>query len=165
MEQHRLRKSGQFHVRRTFQEGQFHSAQDAHVLPASNTLPTFLLKELKAWRLACPKGKHDLVFPNLDGQAHEPRESTAAGLLSSAQKRAGLRRIRFHDLRHTFAEPDDQQRRGHRSRFPRLMGHANASITLNIYSHMKFRASTIPAVIAWPHWFLETKWKQKRNRT
>jgi integrase len=52
-----------------------------------------------------------------------------------ALKRAGIRRIRFHDLRHTFASlmisnGEDIVR------VSRLMGHANASITLNVYSHM-----------------------------
>lgn len=46
-----------------------------------------------------------------------------------------VRRIRFHDLRHTFASliisnGEDIVR------VSRLMGHANASITLNVYNHM-----------------------------
>jgi integrase len=52
-----------------------------------------------------------------------------------ALRRAGLRKIRFHDLRHTFASlmisnGEDIVR------VSRMMGHANASITLNIYSHL-----------------------------
>jgi integrase len=52
-----------------------------------------------------------------------------------ALSRAGIRKTRFHDLRHTFASlmicnGEDIVRA------PRLMGHSNASFTLNIYSHM-----------------------------
>ena len=52
-----------------------------------------------------------------------------------ALKRAGIRRIRFHDLRHTFASlmisnGEDIVR------VSRLMGHANASFTFNVYCHM-----------------------------
>jgi integrase len=52
-----------------------------------------------------------------------------------ALKRAGIRRIRFHDLRHTFASlmisnGEDIVR------VSRLMGHANASFTFNTYCHM-----------------------------
>ena len=126
-------KSGQFHVRRTFKEGQFHPPK-TRTSYRRLTLPTFLIKELKVWRLACPKGKHDLVFPNLDGKPMSHANLLQRGFYS-ALKRAGLRRIRFHDLRHTFASlmisnGEDIVR------ISRLMGHANASITLNIYSHM-----------------------------
>jgi hypothetical protein len=46
-----------------------------------------------------------------------------------------LRKIRFHDLRHTFASlmlanGEDVVR------VSRLLGHANPTITLNVYSHM-----------------------------
>lgn len=52
-----------------------------------------------------------------------------------ALKRAGIRRIRFHDLRHTFASlmisnVEDIVR------VSRLMGHANASFTFNVYCYM-----------------------------
>src|SRR5579863_1842817 len=52
-----------------------------------------------------------------------------------ALKRAGIRRIRFHDLRHTFASlmisnGEDIVR------VSRIMGHSTASFTLNVYSHM-----------------------------
>ncbi len=52
-----------------------------------------------------------------------------------ALKRAGIRRIRFHDLRHTFtslmiSSGEDIVR------VSRLMGHANASFTFSTYCHM-----------------------------
>ena len=126
-------KNGQFHVRRTFRENQFQK-------PKTRTsyrrlcLPTFLLKELKVWRLACPHSPHDLVFPNLDGRPMRHANLLQRGFYP-ALERAGLRRILFRDLRHTFASlmisnSEDVVR------VSRFMGHANASITLNVYSHM-----------------------------
>lgn len=52
-----------------------------------------------------------------------------------ALKRAGIRRIRFHDLRHTFASLMNSNGEDI-VRVSRLMGHATASFTLNVYSHM-----------------------------
>ena len=126
-------KSGQFHVRRTFKEGKFHEPK-TRTSYRRLTLPTFLVKDLKVWRLACPKGKHDLVFPNLDGKPMSHANLLQRGFYP-ALKRAGLKRIRFQDLRHTFASlmisnGEDIVR------ISRLMGHANISTTLNIYSHM-----------------------------
>jgi integrase len=98
------------------------------------SLPTFLLKELKVWRLACPHSPYDLIFPNLDGQPMSHSNLMQRGFFPALQ-RAGISRIRFHDLRHTFASlmisnGEDILR------VSRLMGHATASFTLNVYSHM-----------------------------
>lgn len=86
------------------------------------------------WRLACPNGPYDLIFPNLDGQPMSYTNFMRRGFYP-ALKRAGVKRIRFHDLRHTFASllisnGEDVVR------VSRLMGHAHASFTLNVYSHM-----------------------------
>ena len=126
-------ESGQFHVRRTFREGRFQEPK-TRTSYRRLSLPTFLLKELKVWRLACPNSPYDLMFPNLDGQPMSYSNLMRRGFYP-ALKRAGVRRIRFHDLRHTFASlmisnGEDIVR------VSRLMGHANASFTLNVYSHM-----------------------------
>jgi len=126
-------ESGEFRVRRAFREGHFQEPK-TRTSYRSITLPGFLLKELKVWRLACPKGPHDLIFPNLDGRPMSCRNLIARGF-HPALKRAGIRRIRFHDLRHTFASlmisnGEDIVR------VSRLMGHANASFTSNVYCHM-----------------------------
>jgi integrase len=125
--------SRQIHVRRAWKEGEFTQPKTQASVRRID-LPEFLVNELREWRLACPKGKHDLVFPNLVGNP-----ISAANLLQRgfypALRRAGLRRIRFHDLRHTFASllianGEDIVR------VSRLLGHASPAITLKVYSHM-----------------------------
>jgi len=90
-------ESGEFRVPRAFREGHFQEPK-TRTSYRSITLPGFLFKELKVWRLACPKGSHDLIFPNLDGRPMSYRNLVARGF-HPALKRAGIRRIRIHDLR------------------------------------------------------------------
>jgi hypothetical protein len=82
----------------------------------------------------CPKSTDELVFPNLEGAPLSHANLLQRGFYP-ALKRAGLRKIRFHDLRHTFASlllanGEDIVR------VSRLLGHASPTITLNVYSHM-----------------------------
>jgi integrase len=94
-------KSGEFRVRRAFREGHFHEPK-TRTSYRSIALPAFLLRELKLSRLACPKGPYNLIFPNLDGQPMSYSNLITRGF-HPARKRAGIRKIRFHDLRHTYA--------------------------------------------------------------
>jgi integrase len=125
--------SKQFFVRRAYKEGAFVAPKTPKSVRRVD-LPQSLVAELKEWRLACPKGEHDLIFPNLEGEPMSHANLTQRGF-HPALRRAGLRRIRFHDLRHTFASllianGEDVVR------VSRLLGHASTSITLNVYSHM-----------------------------
>ena len=54
---------------------------------------------------------------------------------ASLLKRAGLSRIRFHDLRHTCATLL-LSRNVHPKYVQELLGHANIAITLDTYSHV-----------------------------
>jgi len=73
----------------------------------------------------------DLVFPGPDGEPWRP--STFAAACRRAFKRAGLT-CRLHDLRHTHATM--LLRQGvHPKVVQERLGHANVSITLDIYSH------------------------------
>jgi len=72
-----------------------------------------------------------LVFPGPDGELWRP--STFAAACRRAFKRAGLT-CRLHDLRHTHATM--LLRQGvHPKVVQERLGHANVSITLDIYSH------------------------------
>ncbi|XOV85709.1 MAG: tyrosine-type recombinase/integrase [bacterium] len=74
-----------------------------------------------------------MVFPNLVG-----KPISHANLLQRtfypALRRAGLRKIRLHDLLHTFASllianGEDV------ARVSRLLGHSSPVVTLKVYSH------------------------------
>lgn len=126
-------RSGSVHVRRAWKEGKFYQPKTAASVRRID-LPLLLGTELREWRVACPKGEYDLVFPNLNGNPLSP-ENLLRRQFYPALRRAGLRQIRFHDLRHTFASlliasGEDIVR------VSRLLGHANPTITLKVYSHM-----------------------------
>ncbi len=125
-------KSVQVHVRRSWKDGAFHEPKTKTSTRAV-PLEASLLRDLRAWRLACPKGANDLVFPNLEGKPMGHANLLQRGFFP-ALRRAGLRKIRFHDLRHSFASlllasGEDVVR------VSRLLGHASPKITLDVYSH------------------------------
>jgi len=78
-------------------------------------------------------GKHDLVFARGDGRPHDPDVITQQ--FESAIRRAGVKRIRLHDCRHTHASllleagihPKVVQER---------LGHSSVMVTLDRYSHV-----------------------------
>ena len=77
--------------------------------------------------------EHDLIFPNFLGK---PLDARQVGVeFRAACARAGLGRVRFHDLRHTSASLMLQARVPARVVSERL-GHADVGITLNVYSHV-----------------------------
>jgi integrase len=87
--------------------------------------------------------EHDLVFPNLVGRPLEPtnlRQRSLFPLLA----RAGLPRIRFHDLRHSCATLLLSEGI-HPKIVSDLLGHSQIGITLDLYSHV---TATMQAVAA-----------------
>jgi integrase len=88
---------------------------------------------LKVWKLACPRGELDLVFPAPDGRPLRRSSSYLRGF-APALKAGGLRAVKFHSLRHSYCSvmiaagaPVTE--------IAELVGHANPSVTLKIYSH------------------------------
>lgn len=123
----------QIYVRRAWKEGEFTEPKTRSSARRVD-LPDFLVLELKKWRLACPKGEYDLIVPNGAGNP-ESHANVLQRVFYPALRRASLRRIRFHDLRHTFASlllanGEDIVR------VSRLLGHASPHVTLTVYSHM-----------------------------
>ena len=65
-----------------------------------------------------------------------PRYPTSVGdILSILLKRAGCKRVRFHDLRHTFATMALENGMDVKT-LSATIGHVSAATTLDIYSHM-----------------------------
>lgn len=75
----------------------------------------------------------DLVFAHPDGQPLDP--STITHSFSRIIKKAGIPRIRFHDLRHTHATLMLKQGI-HPKIVSERLGHSSIGITLDTYSHV-----------------------------
>jgi len=84
--------------------------------------------------LACPPNAHGLVFPNSVGNPINHNNLVNRHFLP-ALKAAGLPKIRFHDLRHTYASLLIEQ--GENIKYIQTqLGHSSPTVTLNIYSHL-----------------------------
>ena len=105
-------------------------------------LPNNVLMKLKKYRskqiehilyMGEAYNNHDYVFPNFEGNLIE--EKTPGRRLNTILKHINIPPIRFHALRHTYATrlfeagvpPKTVQE---------LMGHADISTTMNIYTHV-----------------------------
>ena len=83
--------------------------------------------------LGRPLTEDDLLFSNLDGIPLDP--GTLTKNFARIARRAGLQRVRFHDLRHTCASlmllADI-----HPKIVSEMLGHASVAFTLDVYSHV-----------------------------
>jgi integrase len=102
-----------------------------------------LLEELRVHRgaqdrhrLALGDGYADygLIFCQSNGRPLDPRNLLQRDFWG-ALRRAGLRRIRFHDLRHTFAALMIAQG-AHAKAIQEAMGHSSITVTMNTYGHL-----------------------------
>jgi len=75
----------------------------------------------------------DLVFPSIEGKPLDPCVLTHN--FTRIAKRAGLRGVRFHDLRHTFASL--MFLRGAKPKvISEALGHSSVAFTMDVYSHI-----------------------------
>ncbi len=98
-------------------------------------IPNDLIKVLKEWRLRCPNGELNLVFPNENSNFMDNHNLKKRENLKAILRRAGVSIIRFHDLRHTFASmllANDAQPKY----VQHQMGHSSIKTTMDIYSHL-----------------------------
>jgi len=65
-------------------------------------LPDDLISELRKWKLACPLSEKDLMFPSQEGQI-TCHDNAYKRHFQPALRRAELRHVSFHSLRHTNA--------------------------------------------------------------
>ena len=85
------------------------------------------------WLLGRPPSLDDLVFANHDGKPIDP--STLTHNFARIVRQAGLGRVRFHDLRHTFASL--ALLRGAKPKvISEALGHASVAFTMDTYSHI-----------------------------
>jgi integrase len=123
----------QIYVRRTYSGGAFGPPKTESSRQRVE-MPDSLARVLKSWKLACPKGEHDLVFPSGAGNPENHSNLLRRGFYP-ALDRAGLRRIDFHDLRHYCASVA-LQNGAPITYVSAQLGHASPDITLGIYAHL-----------------------------
>jgi len=104
-----------------------------------------LILALKEWKLACPKGVHDLVFPTSTGAIEHHKNVLRS--LQPIMKAAGVvhkdgtPKYGLHSLRHFFASwcinPKDRGGRQFTAQVAQaLLGHSSIVMTLDVYGHL-----------------------------
>jgi integrase len=138
-------KGGELHVRQRADRyniiGAPKSASSTRTIP----LPPEVVAALKLWRLACPKGELDLVFPT--GTAaimyHRRMLDSLAPVMVAAgvTDKHGKPKYGLHAFRHFFASRCiNPKERGGRQLPPKvvqqLLGHSSIVMTLDRYGHL-----------------------------
>ena len=126
-------KNNQIHIQRTFNHHAWYDVK-TETSDRKIDLGPEMMTELKKWNLACPRSELDLVFPNKAGNpiCHN---NMLKRHFNPALKAAGLPKIRFHDLRHTYASLLIDQ--GENIKYiQNQLGHSTPTVTLNVYAHL-----------------------------
>jgi integrase len=125
--------NNQIFIQRSFNEGAWYRPKSKTSKRKIDIGPA-MMSQLKKWRLACPPNDNDLIFPN---EAGNPINH--ANMLSRyfypALKKAKIEKLRFHDLRHTYASLLIEQ--GENIKYIQSqLGHASPVVTLTVYAHL-----------------------------
>ena len=128
--------SGKLSVRRTVrvEKGGIINTGDTKTEKGTRTitLPPSTLRVLKERHKTAAS---EWIFPNLLDPAKPTLPNGAYQRLKAILRQAGLPNIRFHDLRHTFAT--HALRSGVDAKtLSGILGHTNASFTLDTYTHV-----------------------------
>ncbi len=126
-------ENSQVHIQRTFN-------CQAWYKPKTKTsdrridLGPAMIKALKKWKLACLPCKLNLMFPNEAGQPLN-HNNMVSRFFEPALEKAEIERIRFHDMRHTYASLLIEQ--GENVKYiQKQLGHSSPTVTLNVYAHL-----------------------------
>jgi integrase len=126
-------RGGTIRVRRSLYKGEFvepKTSRSVRVIGMSNRLAAILLEH----KLAAPYSPFDLVFPTPAGTPMEPA-NLRHRVWSDTLTRSKLRRIRIHDLRHTFASLLINQ--GENLKYVQAqLGHSSITTTVDRYGHL-----------------------------
>ena len=93
-----------------------------------------IVKELKLWKLRCPRSEQGLVFPSPDGSAIDS-SNFHHRLWRPLLARAGVPHGTFHALRHSFASALINSNQSPKV-VQTLLGHHSAAFTMDQYSDL-----------------------------
>lgn len=126
-------QSKQIHIKRSYYNGRFFPPKTKTSKRKIDLGPK-IMTELKKWKLACPKNSLNLVFPNEAGGPIDHNNLLQRHFYKGL-KDAGLPRVRFHNLRHTYASLMIEQ--GENLKYIQTqLGHSSPTVTLNVYAHL-----------------------------
>jgi integrase len=132
-------KANELHVRQRADRFNDIGAPKSTASERTVPFPKFVANTLKEWKLQCPKGDLDLVFPNGVGKVESLANIVNRGLVPSQPD--GAKYTGMHALRHFYASwcinrtkngglglpPKDVQER---------LGHSTIAMTLDRYGHL-----------------------------
>jgi integrase len=123
----------QIHVKRTFNHGRFFEPKTRESIRKIDLSP-MLVRELAAWKLKSAGQDDGLVFPSESGTPICCFNMVRRHF-SPALKKAGISRIKFHALRHTYASLLIDQKENIKY-IQNQLGHSTPNITLSVYAHL-----------------------------
>jgi integrase len=143
-------KAGEIHVRQRADQWRAIGPPKSHAGKRSVPLAPIVVNVLREWKLTCPKGDGDFVFPNGLGNVEaleniykrglEPIQIAAGLTIKTGHKDEGGKPIvrakyRIHALRHAaaslFIEQGFQPKR-----VQAIMGHSSIQLTFDRYGHL-----------------------------
>lgn len=125
--------NNQIYIQRTFNNGSWYNPKSKTSKRKIDIGPS-MMSELKKWHKACLKCELDLVFPNQEGKPLDHGHLLSRHFWK-ALKKAEIPRIRFHDLRHTYASLLIEQ--GENIKYIQSqLGHSSPTVTLDVYAHL-----------------------------
>lgn len=125
--------SGVIHVRRSVWNNTFQEPKSRSSIRKIGMAPS-LMKVLKDYSEDAPQSDDDLVFCN-DGGGLLFETNIRNRVFNPTLKKAGLRKIRIHDLRHTYASLLINQ--GENLKYvQQQLGHASITTTVDRYGHL-----------------------------
>ncbi|MCK5509006.1 MAG: site-specific integrase [Desulfobacterales bacterium] len=93
-----------------------------------------MIAELRRWKIACLPNSLNLIFPNKAGKPIN-HNNMVSRHFNPALRKAGIDRMRFHDIRHTYASLLIEQ--GENIKYIQSqLGHSTPTVTLNVYAHL-----------------------------
>lgn len=121
------------YIRRSVWKGTFQTPKSQKAIRKID-LPDSLIPELRKWKLRCPISEEDLMFPSAEGNVTD-HDNARNRHFAAALRKAKLRHVSFHSLRHTNASM--RILAGQNIKYiSTQLGHASVKITLDTYGHL-----------------------------